>query len=362
MTIKTGKVDNTGRASFQMTRVRARGEDIRRFILEQVEKHPGDVSRVTAGRFRITRQAVNKHLQRLTAEHALAESGVTRNRTYKLAPLLEYQKDYEITPEFAEDLAWTNDIAPFLGPVPENVSDIWHYGFTEMLNNAKDHSGGTTIQIHAIKTAINTEVYITDNGVGIFKKIQNALNLLDERHAVLELSKGKLTTDPKRHTGEGIFFSSRIFDSYAIASGQTFFGHRFGQIEDWILEANKLEMGTTVQMKLSNHTARTVKKIFDQFTSEEDYGFNKTVVPVALAQYGNDKLISRSQAKRVLARVDLFKIVLFDFEKVPTIGQAFADEIFRVFPKEHPQIEIHATHANSEVKRMIERAKAGAAT
>lgn len=342
-----------------MTRVRSRGEDIRKFILEHVEKHPGDISRVTSQHFKITRQAVNKHLQHLAGEHALAEAGQTRNRTYKLAPLLEWRKEYKITPELAEDLVWSDDISPMLGVLPENVTDIWHYGFTEMLNNAKDHSGGKLIMVHVIKTAINTEMYITDDGVGIFKKIQNALNLLDERHAVLELSKGKLTTDPQRHTGEGIFFASRVFDSFSIVSNQTFFGHRFGQPEDWILEDKDASSGTCVHMKLSNHTSRTVKRIFDQYTSEEDFGFNKTVVPVALARYGNDKLISRSQAKRVLSRVELFKIVLFDFEHVPTIGQAFADEIFRVFPAAHPQIEIHPINANSEVKRMIGRVKSG---
>ena len=55
--------------------------------------------------------------------------------------------------------------------------------------------------------------------MGIFKKIQKALDLLDERHAILELAKGKLTTDPKHHTGEGIFFTSRMFDEFTILSG-----------------------------------------------------------------------------------------------------------------------------------------------
>lgn len=80
-----------------------------------------------------------------------------------------------------------------------------------------------------------------------------------------------------------------------------------------------------------------------------------------LAQYGNDKLISRSQAKRVVARLDLFKTILFDFTGVPTIGQAFADEIFRVFANEHPNIALLPIHANSEVQRMIVRVKQGAA-
>ena len=40
------------------------------------------------------------------------------------------------------------------------------------------------------------------------------MHLLDERHAILELSKDQLTTDPARHTGDGIFFTSRMFDSF----------------------------------------------------------------------------------------------------------------------------------------------------
>jgi len=342
-----------------MTRIRARGEDVRRFILNNVEKHPADVSKITAVHFGITRQAVNKHLQRLTAEHALAETGQTRNRSYKLSPLSEWNRQYRISSELAEDLVWTKDVRPVLGQLPGNVMDIWHYGFTEMFNNAIDHAGGSEIHIRIRKTAINTEMVLFDDGVGIFKKIQAALNLLDERHAILELSKGKLTTDPKRHTGEGIFFTSRMFDSFDILSGGVHFTHEFGKEEDWILEREKFETGTGVWMELNNHTARTTKKIFDQYSSGDDYGFNKTVVPVKLAQYGNDKLISRSQAKRVLSRIELFKIVIFNFDGVEIIGQAFADEIFRVFAQMHPEMQLLTTKTNSAVKRMIERAKAG---
>jgi len=344
-----------------MTRVRARGEDIRRFILEHVEKHPADISRTTSEHFAITRQAVNKHLQKLTSENALTETGKTRSRSYKLCPLLEWRGQYRIISGLAEDLIWRNDITVVLGQMPENVMDIWHYGFTEMFNNAIDHSGGAEIFVRITKTAANTEMLLWDNGVGIFKKIQTELNLLDERHAILELAKGKLTTDPTHHTGEGIFFSSRMFDDFYILSGGVYFSHKFGDAEDWILERDKSENGTTVWMKLNNHTARTTKKIFDQYSSGDDYGFNKTIVPVKLAQYGNDKLISRSQAKRLLARVELFKVVMFDFTGVDIIGQAFADEIFRVFSQRHPEIELFPIKANSEVKRTIERAKSGAA-
>jgi uncharacterized protein DUF4325 len=341
------------------TRIQTRGEEVRHFILQNVKKHARDISKVTAKKFGISRQAVNKHLQKLRAERSLAETGKTRNRSYKLAPLVEWRKTYPLTPELAEDVIWTNDISPTIGKMPENVTDIWFYGFSEMFNNAIDHSGASNITVRIEKTAATTEMAIYDDGVGIFKKIQGALNLLDERHAVLELSKGKLTTDPQRHTGEGIFFSSRMFDCFDILSGGVFFTHNFGDSEDWILEAKQYSHGTAVWMKLDTHTARSTKKIFDKYTSGDDYGFNKTVVPVRLAQYGEDKLVSRSQAKRVLARVELFKTVIFNFEGVETIGQAFADEIFRVFPQQHPDIKVYSSKENSEVKRMILRAKAG---
>jgi hypothetical protein len=148
-----------------------------------------------------------------------------------------------------------------------------------------------------------------------------------------------------------------MFDEFDILSGGLFFSHKFGGTHEWLLERDKFQSGTAVWMKLNNHTSRTTTKVFSQYTSGNEFGFTKTVVPVNLARYGNENLISRSQAKRLLARIELFKVVVFDFKDVPIIGQAFADEIFRVFASSHPDIEIYATHTNSEVKRMISRAK-----
>jgi hypothetical protein len=152
-----------------------------------------------------------------------------------------------------------------------------------------------------------------------------------------------------------------MFYQFDILSGGVFFSHKFEETDDWILERDRFGNGTLVWMKLNNHTSRTTTEIFDLHTSGDEYGFTKTVVPVNLARYGNENLISRSQAKRLLARVELFKTVLFDFKDVPSIGPAFADEIFRVFSKSHPEIELHAIHTNSEVKGMIARALFGGA-
>lgn len=339
-----------------MTKIRAGGEAVRKFLIEHLAEHPSDIVRFTAEKFACTRQAVHKHLQRLISEGAVLESGQTRNKRYQLAPLAQWNKQYEVGPSLAEDAVWRRDVEPQLGKLPENVLYIWHYGFTEMFNNVIDHSGARHVSISLNKTAAKTTIDIYDDGVGIFKKIQAALQLEDERHAVLELAKGKFTTDPANHSGEGIFFSSRTFDQFVISSGEVHFSHDFDDKEDWILQASSAGGGTLVRMVLQNHTARTLKKVFDRFTSDDDYGFTKTVVPVKLMRYGDDNLVSRSQAKRLLSRFDRFKVVVLDFSGVASVGQAFADEVFRVFKAKHPEVEIVPIHASSEVKRMISRA------
>ena len=98
--------------------------------------------------------------------------------------------------------------------------------------------------------------------------------------------------------------------------------------------------------------------MFDEYAFGDDYEFTKTVVPVRMARYGEDQLISRSQAKQLLSRVELFRIVLFDFREVDTVGRAFIDEIFRVFAMRHPEIELLAVNASQKTEKAIARAKA----
>ena len=199
------------------------------------------------------------------------------------------------------------------------------------------------------RTAVNVEIAIIDNGVGIFKKIQRAMKFSSERYAPLELAKGKFTTDPAHHTGEGIFFTSKMPDAFDISSGGVYFTS---------VSPLKNPKGTAVWMKLKNTSDRSRKEIFDEYASpENDYAFSKTVVPVKMAEQNPNDLISRSQAKRILLRIDRFRTVVLDFQNVNQIGQAFADEIFRVFARSHPGIDVQVKNANEEVLKMIRRAQ-----
>jgi anti-sigma regulatory factor (Ser/Thr protein kinase) len=336
-----------------------RSDNIRTFIIENVSNHSSDIAGVAAKEFDVSRQAINSYLKKLVQENILFSDGATRNKRYTLVRQEVWAKKYAIEEGLAEDIVWRNDIAQLLGFLPKNVINIWDYAFSEMFNNAIDHSEGKFIDVQMVKTAFVTSMIIKDDGIGIFKKIQTKFNLLDERHAILELSKGKLTTAPDRHSGEGIFFTSRIVNDFAIFSGETHFSHEYGEDHDWIFEIEPMELGTKVIIQIENHTKRVAKDIFDYFTSGDDFGFFKTIVPVRLAQYGDNMLVSRSQAKRLLTRVESFKSVIFDFEGVNVIGQAFADEIFRVFHNQNKGIDFFKINANEDILKMISRATTG---
>ena len=199
-------------------------------------------------------------------------------------------------------------------------------------------------------------MWIIDNGIGVFRKIKDTFGLANEQEAILELSKGKLTTNKAKHSGEGIFFTSRAFDVFFIESHGIAFTHN-KETEHDVLFTNYDDInGTWIGMQLRNDSKRNLADVFNKF-SGDDYGFDKTIIPIELARYGDENLISRSQAKRVMARVNLFKNVILDFKNVPQIGQAFADEIFRVFANEHPDIELAYINADTDVENMIKRAK-----
>lgn len=344
-----------------MSAQRKKSQEIQDYIIQNIEKNPQGITALASENFGISRQAVLKHINKLIADGILTAKGKTKNREYSLTIIDEFYKEYSLK-NLEEDKIWREDVRPRLADTPANVIHIFEYGVTEMANNAIDHSEGKTVTLMFYRTVLWAAVSILDDGIGIFNKIQKKFNLDDPRHAILELSKGKLTTDPSRHSGEGIFFTSRMFDMFSISSGKLYLAHITNSNEvkgmDMLFDDKKTNVpGTVIHFRLSLNSTRTMTNVFDYYTTSESYGFDKTIVPVVLATYGDENLISRSQAKRLLARFEKFKEIMLDFEKVQRIGQAFADEIFRVFPNTHPEINLHAINTNEQVENMINRAK-----
>jgi len=339
-----------------------KGQKIRTQILSDVVHHPSDISNHIATIFSITPQAVFRHIKTLEVEGKIVSSGKGKGKRYALGEVREYHLSFELSPALSEDSLWRNHFSFVFEGLNENIIDICQYGFTEMVNNAIDHSEGDTLHIDVSRTKESVLMFIIDNGEGIFRRIQRLCHLEDERHAIMELSKGKLTTDPKKHSGEGIFFTSRMFDTFDIVSKGLNFSHNDKNTFDFLLDSHlKMgDIGTVIILEIALNAQRRIKDIFDQFTEdifqEGTSQFNKTIIPVKLAQYENEKLMSRSQAKRLLVRIEKFQYVVFDFDGVNTIGQAFADEIFRVYAYEHQNTFLLPVNMNAEVASMVNRA------
>jgi anti-sigma regulatory factor (Ser/Thr protein kinase) len=293
----------------------------------------------------------------------LEATGRTRNRTYQLKTLAADIIRFDITHELEEDTVWRHYLASPLSNLAENVQDICQYGFTEMFNNVLDHSGGTRVTISFTLSAASVQMEVTDDGVGIFRKIQSGLDFEDPRHALLELAKGKLTTDPERHTGEGIFFATRLFDRFVIHSDSLTFGH-LSEEDTWLAEQKQSARdGTNVKMQIDVNSARSMKKVFrDYSTCDGERDFSRTQVPVKLLRYGDENLLSRSQAKRLLTRLDRFEEVILDFQGLEFVGKAFTDEIFRVYKREHPDVGILWINTSEDIEKIIRHATAQTAS
>jgi anti-sigma regulatory factor (Ser/Thr protein kinase) len=338
-----------------------RSQVIRAFLVDSVRSGKKNVIADACDHFSISRQSVHRHLAYLTEQEFLVAEGTTRARTYHLGPIRQQEGTYALS-SIAEDRLYRNDFAFVFEGLPKNIENICHYGFTEMVNNAIDHSGGTQAQVAAVRTSEQVALTVRDDGEGIFNRIARLMGLGDPREALLELSKGKLTTDPDHHTGEGIFFTSRAFDVFIVRSGDLMFNHLHDSPIDMMNHADTELGGTLVWMAIALDSQRTLKSVFDEYTDQETYDFTKTVVPVRLALYEGDQLISRSQAKRVMNRVERFRSVMLDFHGVDMVGRSFADEIFRVFAAAHPEITIKPINMNDEVAKALDRVRDRPAT
>ena len=333
-------------------------EELVRTVTRDVVEHPRDLTRHYALRLGVSRVAANKHIQRLEREGWIARSGPSTHPVFSPGFKRRVARLYTLS-SLEEHVVWESDFRPFLNLAP-NVNSIASHGFTEMLNNAIDHSAGASVFIWTSQDETALRIVISDDGVGIFAKITAALALADVRQALFELAKGKLTTDPSKHTGEGVFFTSRMFDSFEISANGLQFNHDASSPQDWLQEAQGgFADGTAVFMRIGLSSTRTAAEVYSQFTdAPEDYDFSKTVVPMKLARVGDEQLVSRSQAKRLIARFDRFRTVILDFADVQEIGQSFADELFRVYANAHPGVELLAKNMTEQVERMWLRAVA----
>jgi hypothetical protein len=121
--------------------------------------------------------------------------------------------------------------------------------------------------------------------------------LATELEAPQELSKGKTTTMPSRHTGEGIFFTSKAANRFDIESGALHWlvDNRRGDTAVGTLDP--AVHGTTVRVDVDVDDFHYLTEVFSKYT--EDFEFSKTRAIIRLFAIGTE-FVSRSQAKRLV--------------------------------------------------------------
>jgi anti-sigma regulatory factor (Ser/Thr protein kinase) len=305
----------------------------------------------------VSRQAAHYHLKAREERNQLVHSGAGRGGRYR--------RPSERTTTFSldglqEDQVWTTeraylkrlDLEIFDNPL---VEPILNYTFTEMLNNAIDHSKGTEATVRwFIENPHRIAFEIEDDGIGVFQNIREERHLQSNFDSIGELSKGKQTTAPERHSGMGIFFSSRMASKFVLSSGQlvwTTDNERRDEAVGWL---DKGRNGTLVRVEVSGATTTVMAEVFGAFSHPTTRGFSKTDIRVPLFSSGGD-FVSRSEAKRIAAGLDAFELVEIDFSGVSEVGQGFVDELFRVWQHSHPHTELVPINANPAVTAMISR-------
>lgn len=330
---------------------------IERRLSKRGEVRAADIIKATG----FSRTYVNRILQQLQREGKLHLIGKANRARYvaahprAVAAAIGSERSFHRTlnnRNLEEDVVLTqvkSETGIFKG-VPRNIAGIVAYGFTEMLNNAIEHSQSEQIGVRLERGENGIWFTVLDRGIGIFRNIMATRKLATEREAIQDLLKGKQTTIPERHTGEGIFFTSKAADRLEIRSSdkKLIFDSHVGDV---FVRTVKARSGTQVDFWIGLNSRRTLASVFRKFTGNE-YAFDKTLVAVSLYKVGPG-FVSRSQARRVLAGLDRFRTIVLDFKNVELVGQGFVDEVFRVWKSQHPGKSVQVKNADPNVQLMI---------
>lgn len=299
----------------------------------------------------VTRQAAHQHLVRLVRAGELRRMGAGRGSHYVADADLDRRYPLD---ELEEHRVWeavAREVRS-IREAPPNVSSILRYAFTEMLNNAIDHSGGAEARVKIwAPDPVSFEIH--DDGIGVFRHLRERLGLPDDLAGLQQLSKGRETTAPDRHSGEGIFFTSKAVDRFELDANRLRWIVDNGRGDQAIGDAPE-HAGTRVRCDVDPAIRRTLEEVFGPFIDEETLEFTRTVVPLAMFETEGG-FVSRSEAKRLGTRLERFREAVVDFSSVGEVGLAFVDELFRVWANEHPETRLVPINMSPMVERVVRR-------
>ncbi|MEN9892022.1 MAG: hypothetical protein RLY78_2317 [Pseudomonadota bacterium] len=283
-----------------------------------------------ARRLQLGLRAAAAVLAQLEQAQWLCNDGTARRPLYRPGAMRQVVRQYPLA-GLQEDLPWLRDFLPCFAFGDALAAAVQHV-FSELLNNAVDHSGGSRVTVSLRQTPLQVQLLVSDDGCGLFEAVGRAHGIDDPLLAMLELSKGKLTSAPERHSGRGLFFASRLADVFELHANGRSFQHRHWQPCLWRPGSRPVgAAGSSVYAAFGTAQPRSVDALLREHSLDgQGYGFERTVVPVGLLQAPGVGLVSRAQARRVAARLQDFREVVLDFAGLDEVGHAFVDELFRV--------------------------------
>lgn len=298
-------------------------------------------------------------LSQLVSEGEVERIRIGKNIYYRVSYII--YEDTLTVKGLKEDEVWDliRKKPGFIASLSEQTETSLHFAFTEMLNNVIDHSKSGTVYILLELINDNVQFTIRDHGIGAFNSLMSKKKYDDTLTAIQELVKGKNTSDPVHHSGEGIFWTSKIADKFVLKSSE------YELVVDNIIqdyaigELGEVMVGTEVFFQIEKQSKKSISSLFHLFSfDEEKLTLDTTTIPIKLYNLG-DVWISRSQAKKVLLGLEKYKKIIFDFRGVEIIGQGFADEIFRVFQNAHPDIVLEPVNMTDTVAILVNDARSG---
>ncbi|HOX66466.1 MAG TPA: DUF4325 domain-containing protein [Burkholderiaceae bacterium] len=323
------------------------------WITAAAHDHPRDLPDMLAGLAGVQRQTAVRRLGELIDLQWLTRTGHGKDVRYAPGLLRQIVRHYALD-GLAEDLPWSHDFARYFA-LPPNVQRLTQHAFCELLNNAIDHSDGTGVTVSLRQTPSHVQLLVSDDGCGVFDKICHTFALEDPQTAMLELSKGKLTTQPERHTGHGLYFTSRLADVFDLHANDHAFQHRSWEGTGWRPGRPMNRLGTSVYLSIALDTPRTLESVMNAHSLDgTGVRFERTAVPLQLAATPEAGLESRAQARLVAARLTRFRLAELDFSGIPHIGHSFADELFRVLPQHQPTLNLSPINMSPAVAAMVD--------
>ena len=202
--------------------------DIKKIILKELKRKDSIRTSDLVSLTGFTRAYINRFLKELVLEKLIVQIGksvlskyilpekmallrpIEKLQFHRIAMNKNLSEDFILKDIYRETLIFSD--------LRENVKTVLEYAFSEMMNNAIEHSCSESVDFNMRLKGNIIDFSIKDKGIGIFNNIREKKNLPGIYEAIQDLIKGKQTTVPEFHSGEGIYFTSRIADYFLIKS------------------------------------------------------------------------------------------------------------------------------------------------